>query len=618
MIAALHVLAATIGWYGYARIESQQRLLRSELLPLSSASQRVAGAIARLSLLSDSIESQRTDGKLERVQLLMDSLLETVDADLQLQRDSAARFASLWTQFEALKASLASGLQKQRRVISQAQAYSKAQAHALDLTEAMQLALEVLDPELLGPRLSRADIQDAQQAVAAWQVDLLSVPRLEDVAALEAVRLNMTQSLRSTVRVLSQGQALLAQSGLSDLLFELLNVATQADGLFGLRAELLGSELAVRADLIKVRSHSVQLAGLLDDLVARRNDDAGQASLDLQAVLNNSERALYAVSFLALVLSVLFSRLLVFRQVVRPLAGLTRRTAALAEGDLDAPVPRQRFEELAEIAASLRVFQDKLRQLANTEERLRQQNARLNQANEELDRFAYAASHDLRSPLRGARTLAGFIREDFGDALPDVIDGHMQRLDERLVKMEVLLADLLAYSRAGSEAETPELVAFRALVQEALDLVSDHEPIELTFELAEESAWLPPISIKQAIRNLLDNAVKYGSIGNAPLVLVFRSYLQGNVLVLELEDNGPGIPEAYRVRVLELFQSMQSNVRATSSGIGLAMVQRLLGRYDGSLTLLEPHGGSGTLARISMPLLNAESQDVVTLVSASA
>ncbi|MFK7914925.1 MAG: hypothetical protein AB8B93_13490 [Pseudomonadales bacterium] len=302
----MHVLAAAIGWYGHARIDSQQRLLRGELLPLSTASQRVASSIARLTLLSDSIESQRSVASLDRLQERINGLFASVETDLQRQGDFAVQFETLQAQFEQLKLRVDSGLQGQRQVIEHALAYNAEQAKTLELTETMQLALEILDPDLLGPRLARVDVQEAQRAVAAWQIDVLSVPRLRDAAALESVRLNLTQSLRATVRVLSQGQTLLADSGLSAPLFDLLNTATRPDGLFSQRAELLAAENAVSEDVGRASALGVQVAALLDALVARRNEDASQAPLALHTVLQNSERALYAVSFLALLLSVLF------------------------------------------------------------------------------------------------------------------------------------------------------------------------------------------------------------------------------------------------------------------------------------------------------------------------
>lgn len=560
--------------------------------------------MARLTLQVGTIETQQSAPALEQLEQRIARDVEAIVTDLQIGSASDAEIAALQAQVALLVEGVTTGLASQRGALAQAARYGDEQARILGLTSSIQLALETLDPELVGSRLDRAEIQDAQRAVASWQVDLLNLARLQETAAIEAVRLSLIQSLRSTVRALSQAQVLLARPDLSAQLLDLLNSATQNDGLLSMRAALLAENARVHSAIASVDRQGVQVSALLDSLVARRNDNAAQASVELQRVLKNSERALYAASALALLLSVLFVRLLVFRQVVQPLAGLTDRTTALASGDIRSPVPVQRYAELTQIASSLRVFQDKLQQLIDTEDQLREQNLRLNVANEELNRFTYAASHDLRSPLRGARTLAGFINEDLEGEASTAVREHLRRLDERLEKMETLLEDLLAYSQAGSESETPERVKLAPLVRDALSLVVDDTPPELRFELHQPEVLLPPVAFKQAIRNLLDNAIKHASpdaSAGQVLQLVLRSYLEDGLLVIELEDNGPGIPEAYRDRMLELFQSLESNVSNNASGIGLAMVQRLLARYDGVLALLAATSGQGTLARITLP-----------------
>jgi signal transduction histidine kinase/CHASE1-domain containing sensor protein len=246
-------------------------------------------------------------------------------------------------------------------------------------------------------------------------------------------------------------------------------------------------------------------------------------------------------------------------------------------------------------------------------EQRRQQLHAVNQAlarsNRELDQFAYVASHDLKAPLRGIGNLAQWIEEDSGDALPAAARGHLQMLRGRLQRMEALIEGILAYSRAGRETGPAQPVDMAELLQETLLLLAPPPQLRV-----EATTPLPVLmgertALQQVLLNLVGNAIKHAGGGAEPRVAVSARLDEGGTpaahWVLTVRDNGPGIEPQYHDRIWGMFQTLQSRDRVEGTGIGLAVVRKIV-QAQGGRTWVESAPGAGAAFHFTWPAATGE------------
>lgn len=222
---------------------------------------------------------------------------------------------------------------------------------------------------------------------------------------------------------------------------------------------------------------------------------------------------------------------------------------------------------------------------------LRHQAHDLQRSNEELEQFAYVASHDLKAPLRGIENLASWIEEDLGDALSGDTRKNMDLLRSRVRRLESLLNDLLAYSRAGRADTVVRTVDTRALVDELAVLVSP--PAGFAIEASPDLPTVRAVAaaLTQALQNLIGNAIKHHGAPATGHVWI-EAERRDDKYEFRVCDDGPGVPEQFRERVFGMFQTLRPRDEVEGSGMGLAIVKKLVERQGGAVWLSDrPAGG---------------------------
>jgi signal transduction histidine kinase len=233
--------------------------------------------------------------------------------------------------------------------------------------------------------------------------------------------------------------------------------------------------------------------------------------------------------------------------------------------------------------------------------RLAQQGRDLLRSNEELEQFAYVASHDLKAPLRGIENLVSWIEEDMEEMLTGDTRINMDLLKSRVRRLESLLDDLLAYSRAGRNDATVDTIDTRVLVQELAALVSPPEGFQI-----EADAGLPTIEaarapLTQALQNLIGNAIKHHDHPATGHIWV-AARPTGAMIAFTVTDDGPGIPEQFRERVFGMFQTLRPRDEVEGSGMGLAIVKKLVERQGGTVWLSEGRDDRGLTVHFTWPV----------------
>jgi signal transduction histidine kinase len=219
------------------------------------------------------------------------------------------------------------------------------------------------------------------------------------------------------------------------------------------------------------------------------------------------------------------------------------------------------------------------RQVERQVKRLGQLTDALRQSNEDLDQFAYVASHDLKAPLRGIATISEWLEEDLGGDLPPQSQEHLERLRGRVKRMEGLIDGLLQYSRAGHHQEDPRDVNVGQVVEEVLDLLSP--PQELQVEVAEDLPTLETeqFPLQQVLQNLLSNAIKHSNAEKPRVQIGWEE--AGEMVRIWVQDNGPGIDPRYHDKIWRIFLTLKARDEVEGTGIGLSLVKKLVERRGG-------------------------------------
>ena len=223
----------------------------------------------------------------------------------------------------------------------------------------------------------------------------------------------------------------------------------------------------------------------------------------------------------------------------------------------------------------------------------------LTEANAELESFSYSVSHDLRAPLRHIDGYARILEEDAGDQLAPELRHYLRRIAHSARRMGVLIDDLLSFSRLARSALQPQQVSMRELVHEALREVGPAAG-EVTIGDMPDVPGDPSL-LRQVWTNLLSNALKYSAPRGPDARILVQGAVTGPVAVFEVRDNGVGFDMRYRDQLFRVFQRLHAQDQFEGTGIGLAIVQRILRRHGGRIEAsAEPD--QGATFRFELPL----------------
>ncbi len=204
--------------------------------------------------------------------------------------------------------------------------------------------------------------------------------------------------------------------------------------------------------------------------------------------------------------------------------------------------------------------------------------------NKELEAFSYSVSHDLRAPLRAVDGFAQATIEDFGSQLPDQARGYLERVSDGARRMGQLIDDLLAFSRLSRAALNRKPVDMAALVRDALQELT---PMRSGREIEVRIGQLPrcegdPMLLRQVWINLLSNALKY-TRGREPAIIEIGATQEGGDTAWFVRDNGAGFDMRYVHKVFGVFQRLHRADEFEGTGVGLAIVQRVVHRHGGQV-----------------------------------
>ena len=243
------------------------------------------------------------------------------------------------------------------------------------------------------------------------------------------------------------------------------------------------------------------------------------------------------------------------------------------------------------------------------EEELRRSAADLARSNEELEQFAYVASHDLQEPLRKIQAFSDLLMSAAGPVLGAEGSDYLQRIRGAASRMRTLIQDLLSLSRVTSKA--------RPFVPVELAEIARGTLVDLEVQIQETGAAITidelprveadPVQMRQLFQNLLGNALKFRKEAEAPHISV-KATRDGDRAVLTFSDTGIGFDDRYADRIFKPFQRLHAAGRYPGTGIGLAICRKIVERHGGALAVKSAPGRGSTFT-VTLPAASKRSDE---------
>lgn len=241
------------------------------------------------------------------------------------------------------------------------------------------------------------------------------------------------------------------------------------------------------------------------------------------------------------------------------------------------------------------------KELLESKEKLEEINKQLSASNNELEQFAYIASHDLKEPLRMISSFTQLIVEKYKDSTDEKTDLYIKYIIEGSERLRSMIDDILKISRIGTRKNQFEKID----IAEIVEVVKK----DLKLHIDEASAVIKisgspivsgdKVQIIQLFENLISNALKFRSI-NPPVVEITSKGVNDDFITIDVKDNGIGILPEHQGKIFQMFQRLHTRDKYPGNGIGLSLVKKIIERHGGKITVFSDEG-QGTTFSFTLP-----------------
>jgi len=301
-------------------------------------------------------------------------------------------------------------------------------------------------------------------------------------------------------------------------------------------------------------------------------------------ILETATRFFYWLLIMGSVLVALgiFIAWMISRNITRPLNKLTDAASLVAKGDYSVSVETDREDELGQLAHAFNSMAIQVNNAnANLERKVKERTVQFEEANKELESFSYSVSHDLRAPLRIIHTYTEFLKSDYNDNLDPEGIKMLDAISANAKKMGRLIDDLLNLSQLGRKELVVNNVDMTGLVESVIKEKELFEANQTDIKIGDlHPARCDRSLMSQVWINLISNAIKYSSKKEKPVIEI-SSAKTANEIVYSIKDNGVGFDMKYAGKLFGVFQRLHKATDYEGTGIGLALINRIVLRHRG-------------------------------------
>jgi signal transduction histidine kinase len=284
------------------------------------------------------------------------------------------------------------------------------------------------------------------------------------------------------------------------------------------------------------------------------------------------------VGFIAFAFIVSF---LLGKYLAKSIEELIDHTKRLKEGSLNTRINKKFNNELGELAASFNEMADRLERKMN-----------------DLDKFAYVISHDLKAPLNSITPLLSYVKEDSKDRLDEESVKMLDMASDKAIQMGEMINEILASTKGDRKAQ--EIVNINKIIEYVIDNINPPSNIQIFVQNNLPVLKFHKISIIQVFQNIIGNAVKYMDKPKGEIKIEYLKQEKSHMFCIK--DNGPGISKENKGKIFELFQIAHSNDLIDSSGIGLSIVKNIIEDNKGQIWV-ESDPGNGSCFCFTIPVM---------------
>jgi signal transduction histidine kinase len=349
------------------------------------------------------------------------------------------------------------------------------------------------------------------------------------------------------------------------------------------------------------------MAALSHQLALKRTQDGNN--------LNSATEILAVVvggGVILLVGGLIVLRVILRRWVTTPLAQVAADARTVTSGDLGHEISALEPVEILDLATDIEAMRQRivqeLRETETAQAELHRRNEDLRRSNEELEQFAYVASHDLQEPLRKVTSFVQLLEQRYEGQLDERADQYIAFAVDGASRMQQLISDLLAFSRVGRNTDRFERVSMGECVDSAVDnlepsIAEVGAQVEVGGPLPE--VWGDRALLVSLWQNLVSNSIKFHS--DAAPVACIEATLEsgGREWRFAISDNGIGIEPRFAEKIFVIFQRLHGRDRYPGTGIGLALCQKIV-HFHGGRIWLDPAYQDGTRICFTLPVLETE------------
>lgn len=284
-------------------------------------------------------------------------------------------------------------------------------------------------------------------------------------------------------------------------------------------------------------------------------------------ILEDSEYQTKLISIVLTAFSIVIGFIVAYllaRHISRRIKTMVSMAESIARGNYEAQVESTGKDELGKLSHSLNHMAETLSENISQHER----------KNRELDQFAHIVSHDLKAPLRGIDNVVTWIEEDHGKELPPRVNEYLDLIKGRIVRLENLIQGILSYALIGREVHPKEKVKVQELVEEIFENLPVKPGLRLDIPAELPVITTDKVPLSQVLTNLMSNGVKYHDKPEGFLRVTCVD--QTDHYLFCVADNGPGIAGIYHDKIFVIFQTLQDRDSFESTGVGLAIVKKIL------------------------------------------
>jgi signal transduction histidine kinase len=617
-ILCLIFISFVVGGIQLYRLRDTQNHAIQYSVPALVESQKLASGMVQFSEVSTTLRTANSNQEISATNKQLNSISDEVsttlsvirssfgaeyiglsDIEAQFQSLNIARSKKVQHRFEMLRSDAAirssfvalDNLRQRFETLLEPRVLSAHTAYAMTLSD---LREETKAGTLKGNAFSNLSSQaeNYEQLTDLWFRILGLFAKIEsiseqlDVMTLNEIRRDIEFSSLGISQLLINVDENTLKTKLATLMKEVRTVSLGQNGLLESSISHSRNESLFRQSLAEQISFMARISEIIQNNVEVLRSSTRSSTESFNKNLIETILILSLLAASIIIVTILVVHYVVEIQLNRRMTQLTSSVTAIANGDIEHQVGLSGEDEIGQMAKALEVFKATDRELRRS--------------NDELEKFAYAASHDLKSPLSSIKTLSTWIKEDSAELSTETQE-NLDLLISRINRLSTLQTDLLTYAKAGHVDSGVEILDLEHMLKDLSDLLDPNGKFNIS---SKNSLTTPVKTVKVAIRqillNLINNAIKHHDRGYGSIIITVSH--EKSQLFFEVTDDGPGIDPKYHADVFGLFRTLKPKDVVEGSGLGLSLVKKLVEQHGGAISIDSPRGQRGTTIKFSWPV----------------